>query len=753
MSGEKTVKFKGTVMKSVYDTPDFKIYGVDVDKEKYPFIKFNKYKNASICGELPTLTAGVEYEITATEEQNKYGYSYRVVNIKRDIPTTTEDMLAFLMEILTEKQALTLWNAYPNIVQKIIDDDIDDIDFSKLNGIKEKTFEKIKAKVIENFKLVDLVVEFHGILSLAMIRKIYEVYPSIETLKYKLQIQPYKTLTRINGIGFKKADGLVLAMQEENVIDFGCDIKTSPDRCLACIIYILQENENDGHTKMNLADLRRSCIDLVPACADHFINVIEDNVIYYNKDTMDVALNMTYRTEYKIAESVINNIGKVNSIWDFDIEKYRKVDGFELSDEQMKTLANVCKNNISILNGAAGCGKSASTKALINMLDDNGKTYKIFAPTGKASKVIAEFTHRPASTIHRGLGYNPSSGWTFGEDNKLDEDVIIVDEISMADVYLFKHIIDAIDFDRTRLLIIGDNAQLPSVGCGNLLHDFMRTGLIQTTTLTKVFRYADGGLLKVATDIRCGKTYLDSSMKAKATQFGNNKDYMFVDLATEAIPKQAIALYKKLLENGCSVDSIQVLTAKNVHECGAIELNNMIQKVANKNYGSKYCMNVGEITYYVGDLILQKANNYKAELAEQDESYEKEFGEKETAFVANGETGVIRRFEKNTVVIDFDGIEVRYYRNDMNSISLGYALSIHKSQGSGIENVIVCTPQSHTFMLNSNLLYTALTRTKKKCFHLGGLSTVNIAIGKKANLERHTFMQQLLADLNNKESM
>ena len=738
------VKFKGVIIRNVFDSPDFKIYGVDVDKEKYPFVKFNKYKNASIIGELPPLATGAEYEITGIEEQTKYGYSYRVTNIKRDVPTNEGDMQIFLQEILTPSQASVLWNAYPDIVQRVVDGNVNDIDLSKLHGIGEKRFELIKQKIIENFKLVDLVSEFKGILTLSTIRKIYEVYPSIDTLKYKLTTKPYTTLTKISGIGFKKADAIILTMQEEGIVDFGCDIKTSPDRCLACVIYTLQENENEGHTKMNLADLRKLCIDMVPACSDSFIDVIKDETIYYNKETMEVALAITYKTECKIADTIANNINKEDNIWDFDIEKYRNVGEFELSDDQMKTLYNVCKNNICILNGFAGSGKSASTQALINMLEDNNKTYKIFAPTGKASKVIAEFTKRQASTIHRGLGYIPPNNWTFNEDNKLKEDLIIIDEFSMVDIWLFSRLVDAIDFDTTKLLMIGDNAQLCSVGCGNLLHDFMAVNIIPTVTLTKIFRYSDGGLMKAATDIRCGEKYLDGSMKSKATTFGSNKDYTFVDLASDSILKQAVALYKKLLDNGFNIEDIQVLTAKNVHECGAIELNNMIQRVANENYGSRNCMKVGGTTYYVGDLILQKTNNYEAELVEQNEFDMNEAGKKHTAFVANGETGVIRRFDNGAAVIDFDGIEVKYYHNDMSMVGLGYAMSIHKSQGSGIDNVIVCTPQSHTFMLNSNLLYVALTRSKKRCYHLGGLNTVNNAIRKKANLNRHTFMQDLL---------
>lgn len=758
---ENVLKFKATAVKCVFNGDNFKVYGMEVNKAEYPLVKLNKFDNVSICGDIPILTTGVEYEITATEEQNKHGYTYRVKNIRRDIPKNGGDALTFLRKILTEGQADTLYSVYPDIVQRVAEGNLDDIDFSKLHGIKEKTFATIYKKIIDNYVLFDLIAEFNGLLSISMLKKIYKEYPSVSRLKYNLKTKPYTTLMKVSGIGFKKADAIVLEMQSENVIDFGYDIKTSVDRCVACIMYILQENEDEGNTKMNLADVRKQCLDLVPACAWHFVEAVQDDAIYYDKSTMDIALSCTYKTEKKIAETIAANLKDTYNVWDYDVEKYRSIDGFDLTDEQMEMLRNVCNNNICILNGFAGSGKSASTQALINMLDENEKTYKIFAPTGKASKVIAECTGRSASTIHRGLCYNPNDGWGYGKYNKIREDIVIVDESSMVDVYLFSYLIDAIDFKTTKLLLIGDNAQLCSVGCGNLLHDFMESELIPTVTLTQIFRYEDGGLLNVATKVRCGKPYLDNSIKDNATSFGKNNDYMFIDKPSELVGKQAVALYKKLVSKGIDISDIQVLTAKNIGECGAIQLNNMIQMVANKNYGSENCMKVGDVTYYVGDLILQKANNYKAELLESDncdydDDYENFYNEleKPTAFVANGETGIIKKFSEDKsgcyAVIDFDGIEVKYYHNDMNMVGLGYCLTIHKSQGSGIDYTIVCTPSNHTFMLNSNLLYVALTRTKKKCFHIGDIQTINRAVHKKENIERHTFMKDMLIEFNEK---
>lgn len=764
---EKEYKFSGKVVRCTYDTPDFRIFALDVDSKKYPDIKKNKYNNVTILGELHELTVGVTYEISAVEQLGKYGMSYKVLNIKRDVPTTEEDMYLFLSEILTPNQAKVLYENYPDIVQRVKENHLDDIDFNKLKGIKEYTFGVIKRKIIENFCLADLVVEFQGFLNLSMIKKIYAKYTSIEKLKEKLAQDPYKCLCGLAGVGFKTADGILLDMEKASkaniekgkkpIIEFKSDLRTSPERCLSCLLYMLEENENNGHTKMNLADLRAEMMKLVPACANHFVTAVKADEIHYNKDTMDVALSRTYNLEHKIAQTILYVLHTKKDEWDCDIEKYRTVNGSTLSDEQMGAVANVCKYPISILNGAGGTGKSFSTQAVINMLKDHHKTFRLFSPTGKAAKVLADYTKENATTIHRGLGYTPM-GWGYNQEHKIMCDIVIIDEFSMVDIQLFKRVIDAVDFNTTKLLLIGDNAQLPSVSCGNLLHDFMETKLIPTTTLTKVFRYGEGGLMKVATDVRFCEPYLTSSMKSKMTTFGDNKDYTFVDLPSEVIPQNVVGLYKKLLEKGYSIDDIQVLTAKNVGDCGTVVLNNMIQKVANPNYGSEVFMKVGDTTYFEGDLVIQKVNNYKAELDLQHLSeWEKDMysasEDVPTAFIANGETGIVREIYKSYCIIEFDGVFVKYYRADMQMVSLGYSITIHKSQGSSIKIVILCTPQSHIYMLNSNLLYVGLTRMKEGCYHLGALNSINQAVKKKANLTRHTHMQELLLTMPEEEYM
>lgn len=730
-------KFKGKVVKPIYKSDSFSVYALDVDKTTYPDIKQNKYKNTSICGELQDLITDVEYEIEATEQDTKYGVSYKVIKIKRDEPTTKEETYAFLREILTANQAETIINNYPNIIAMVKENRTNEIDVSKLKGIGNKSLEKIKNKIVENFYLMDLVSEFGNILSLSILRKIYERYSSVELLKKKLKTEPYSSFTRVSGIGFKKADAIVLQLQKENVIDFGYDVRTSADRCLSCMLYLLEENENSGHTLMNLQDLRSQCLKLTPECVEHFVDAIKDDNIYYIKETMCVALKKTYEDEKYIANSIRYGLS-VNRKWDYDWKQYQNKGEYNLSDEQIELLHSVCDNNVVILTGGAGMGKSASTKMLIQMLEDNDKTFMLAAPTGKSAKVLKDFSKTDAKTIHRALAFNPKTGWGYNKDCKIDCDVFLIDELSMVSVELMTHVIDAIDFNKTKLVMIGDPNQLPSVQAGNILHDFLASRIIPVVRLTKVFRYGSGGILTAATDIINGNKYIPDN-NSKIISLGDDGGYTFIKSDDKSIINEAVALYKKLITVGMNgyvykPEEIAVLTAYNKGDYGATVLNGYLQRIANKNYGSELCCKHGETTYYLGDIVMQRANNYEMQVYEEEDE----------AFVANGECSKISLIDKNFMVSDFDDIRIKYNREDLSDLALSYSYTIHKSQGSTIKVVIVISPRSHIYMSSSNLLYVAVTRSSDKCFHFGLPSTINMAMKRKENFNRHTFMQEML---------
>ena len=763
----KYITFKGQYNRTLCNKDDFKMYAIDINKDDYPNIPLNKYGNVVICGDLFDLQYGLTYDITVHEEPLKYGY--KVLNITYEKPRDEESIRTFLSEILTYRQAETILEHYPDILDIVNENRTDEVDLNRLKGIKEKTFAKIVKKIQYNYCLVDLVTEFKGFLSLSIIKKLYTEYSSIELLKSKLHKNAYHCLCNISGVGFLTADNILLELErvskenmsngERPIVEFKEDLKTSLERCKAAMQYILQKNEEEGHTQMNIVTLRNRCIDIVAECGDKFIDAIKDDVFYYNKENMEVSLKRTYDTECKICNALIKGL-ESDIKWDVDVEKYRTRGDCSCTDEQLNTLKLVSQHNVVVLNGSAGVGKSFSVQTLLELLKDLNKTYKLFTPTGKSSKVLADYTNEDAKTIHRGLGYRPDGTWTYNEHCKLDADVIIVDEFSMVDIYLMKTLLDAIDFNRTKLLMIGDASQLPSVGCGNIFHDLIQSNLIPVANLTKVFRYGEGGLMKIATDVRLCKPYLTKDMEHKGTIFGTNGDYTFIDVSNESLIDNIIALYKKLLSSGKTPSEIQVITSVNKGEYGTVALNNKIQAIANKNYGSEYkitcTQNNIEVSYYVGDLVIQKVNNYKALVVDDngEEIYNRyDSDEPQTAFIANGESGIIRDVRTSFLVVDFNGIYIKYNKSDLNELGLGYALTVHKVQGSASNIVILVTPSAHTFMLNSNLIYVGLTRMRQKCFHLGNLKTVNMTIKKKANFSRNTFTQRLLREYTlNKQS-
>lgn len=736
------IKFEAKIVKSIWNKSDFKVYAVSSDKKE---VKRNQYGNTTVSGDIPELTIGSKYQFIGIEQQTKYGVGYKVKNVKKEKPMDVKSSKIFLSEILTQKQADTLLNAYPNIIDLIMKEE-DKIDLSKLKGIGEFTFNKIKTKIIENFCLADFVSEFDGLFSISIAKKLYDKYSSIEMMKQRLAEEPYKSLCEISGIGFKKADSILLEIDKNSkkkikhgeipIFQFDFDLRSSEERCLAYILYALSENEKNGNTKMNLANLRSECLKEVPETIEHFASAIKSDAIFYEKETMSISRSITYQTEQFIANCILSAIESGCIKWNVDLEKYKHFENFQLTDEQMESIKMLCTYPISILNGGAGVGKTYCTKTMVQIIKDKKKNFLLLSPTGKAAKKLSEYTHESAMTIHRGLGYRPPDNWEYNKDNKLYYDVIIIDEFSMVDIWMFKRVLEAVDFSRTRILLIGDDAQLPSIGAGNILYDFMRSGMIPVTTLTKIFRYGEGGLMKIADDIRKTIPYLNKENAGKLTAFGTNQDYIFIDSVSDKIPTKVVQLYKKFLNEGYNITDIQVLTAKNVGGCGSIFLNQEIQKVANKNYGSLNKLTIGEISYYVNDIVIQKVNNYKANIAYTEQQ----------CLIANGETGTIKKIEGNTVYIDFDGVLICYTKEEMNTIGLGYAISIHKSQGSGFKIVILCSPKTDIFMMNSNLLYVGVTRTQQKCYHIGSIGAINATIKKKENFDRDTHLKNMLTN-------
>ena len=750
----RDIKVRAQVEKCVYDSDTFRVYAMNVLEVIDGDVIKNKYGNISLSGAIQRLEQGIDYIVEARFEDNKYGGGYKMKSISADKPKSLEETYAFLCAIMPERYADEIFKNYPNIIEMV--ENGEEPDLSLLHGIKEKAWSKIKRKIEENFKLADIVALFDGALSMAMIRKIYDKYENVELVKQLLSEKPYECICNVCGFGFVKADSLILSLAKKGKFD--SDMITSEDRCIACMQYVLKRNEGDGNTLMLFKDFNDEVKSLVPEAYANMKNIFSDEKDSPNKkfevfvidDNVCISLFRTRRTEKKVAE-MIKNLQSVDNKWNIEYGKYTSIDGFNPSDEQRSILKMVCENNIAILNGAGGTGKTTSTRLLVKMLVDNNLRFMLLAPTGKASKVLQSYTNHGSSTIHRALGYS-NGEFVYNSENQLKTDIVIVDETSMIDIFLFRSLLEAINPHETKILLIGDAAQLPSVGCGNVFYDLLSSPSVPKVNLTKVFRYSDGGLMKVATDVRNRKKYLDG-VNGKITIFGNNKDYAFIQSEKEHIKMDVINIYKRLLGE-YKADDIMVLSPYRKGDLGCNEINKWLQKLANRNAQNDNSQSIsyGDVTYYVGDIVIQNQNNYNAMPCTVNE-YDKNHGNRDRisdmhngneVLIANGETGVILMISGDDVIIDFNGQQILYSKSDMSEMSLGYALTIHKSQGDSSKVVILITASSHTFMLNSNIIYVGMTRMREKCYHIGDVKTVNRAVKIKANFDRKTSLKTLL---------
>ena len=741
---DKIIKFKATVNRKMFDNgKDYKIYSMNVNTNIYKNIIVNKqYGTISLVGNIPDLIPEREYEITATvTNSKKYGINYKMKTICRPKPTDIDSSYEFLKEILSEKQAKVLLDVYPDIVDKIINNDLNDIDLNKTKGIKQATFDKIKEKVTENFTLIDFVKEFGGLLDMGVCKKLYTTYGSLSTVRKMLKQHPYKCLCNLSRVGFKTADSILLKLEEnskdnEDGFKFNFELKKSKERLKACLDFIMQENEANGNTKMKIEEARKECGKLVPECVGLFVELIksESDTIHVDNETKSISSKIAYNTEMYIKdfikEMLKNNVAPMIT----NYEAFRNVEGFNMTNDQLNTSKMMCENSIGILTGGGGCGKSFSIKGFLNLLDSKEKTYLLMTPTGASSKVLANYTGRECGTIHRQLGYHPNgedNPWTYNKTNKLNVDYVIIDEFSMVDIYLFSHVIDAIDTNKTKLLMIYDPYQLPSVGCGNLAQDFLSSGMIPVNSLTKIFRYAEGGLATVASDIRSGNKFINDNEK-KPKMFGERRDFAFLPVEDDKIIYNAVKIYEKLIKSGYTDKDIMILSSQNVGDKGTKAINKMIQSYKQKQKKTNFLMR-GETKFHLGDKVIQMVNNYKAKNKYGDE--------KENIF--NGNSGIIVNVSWNDLLVDFGDKEIMYTKDDLSQLELGYCITTHKSQGDSSKQVVVLAPKAHTFMLNSNLLYVAATRAKERCFMLGSPVTINRAIKKKINLTRDTYLHDL----------
>ena len=519
----------------------------------------------------------------------------------------------------------------------------------------------------------------------------------IKRFRDDLQANPYHVLVDVCGMSFTYADNIIMRYHHAKP-DAYC-------RCQYAIYAVLQKNEMEGNTRMTDAELARGVNEIAHQAMPHIVDIVKnDLLIHYEPSRHLVAFEQTYKDELLIADHLRARLARHEPV-EHDTEQYRHDGDMELTDEQMSALRMVLDNGVCMLNGQAGSGKSQTTKAILDMLDDLGKSYVCLTPTGISSKVMRGYTGRPASTIHMFLM------------NVWKPDYVLIDESSMVSVHLLAILLSQIGYE-PRLVFIADNAQLASIQCGSLVQNMIDSGLIPRVELTKIFRYNSSGIVTMATDIRHG------SCDHLTADF---PDYLFVPEDENDPIGQVVEQYDQLIADGYNIDDIVVLCPFN-KRVGADAINAAISAKYNPNEPVRK-----NSVIKLGDKVLNCKNNYHG-------------GKND--MIANGDVGYLRSIEydyttkTNTVMVEFaDGIK------NVGSLSVlkqAYAMSTHKSQGSSAKAVIVLIDPMHGFMLSRNLLYTAVTRARERLVVIGDADTIRRGIKVEENTQRNTWLKEML---------
>lgn len=650
-------------------------------------------------------------------KDDKYKYSYKFIGfagfVAKDgkFNLTEKAELQTLRSLMTNGQAESCHAAYPYFVSMVLNGEADKLDYKKIRGVGKV----LLSKYIDKIKTINKRVEFMGetyswgIEQDEDINKIAATYKNVYGFSKDINANPYAVMINLLEWSFDRADRAII-----NKTAIWLD---SYERCEAATIYALKHNELDGNTRMQAKMLFEIIKSRVPQCIRNLLDVVTKAAqVHYDAPSQNTALQATYSAEQHIADVIKKKIANPH-YYPMDWQKFTSVDGLELTDEQAQILEMACKQDVMMLTGSAGVGKSATTKAIIEMIEANNYTYTLLSPTGIAAKRLREATGREASTIHMFLACGDNLG-----------DYVLIDEMGMVSVHLLSMLFDKVT-DRTKIIFIADPSQLASIACGNIVEDMLDSGIVPVCNLTKVFRYNTSGIITIATDVRNG---VNDHLTDTFT------DYKFIETDTLVI-KQIEQEYARLLADGYSKDDVLILSPFNKGDVGSLAINAAIQAKFNPNELSTvgHTVNDTPIYFKVGDKVINKKNEYVMPLVDDD-----------TAFVANGDIGTVMEIvpdEKEPyIIVRYDCGDCIVDKAHIKNTLLAYAISIHSCQGSQAKAVIVVIDRSHVRMLSRNLCYTAVSRAQERLILIGDEVAIQEGLKVQEEKERDTELKEML---------
>ena len=586
----------------------------------------------------------------------------------------------------------------------------------EIEGIGPKKLAVITESFYEEKQINDIAydLEHHGVAG-RYAGRLLQKYG--DDVKYVLTEEPYRMIQEIDGFGFKTADQIALA--------YGMD-RQSPQRLSAGLAYVLQTMTQNGHVCIPDAELVRRAAFLLQADALGLHDILQDTVDMGQLRTADFEGTVyVYTPEaYEEEEAIAGRIREMAAMKPLSLkthvqlflDRWQDSCHFELADKQREAVEKSLQSGMTVITGGPGTGKTTVVQTIIRLAEQEGLRILLCAPTGRAAKRLAETTQRKAKTIHRLLvpdGYvGRVQSFEYNETKLLPADLVIVDEVSMLDMEMMYHLLNALK-PQCRCILVGDADQLPSVGAGAVLHDVIASETVPVVRLDTIFRQKEGG--RIVTN-----AHLINNGRLPVVN--EDLEFRFVEIETEADgATQSGALYRSEVEETGDEFAVQVLSPMYKDPCGVDNLNQLIQERLNPAIPGKGELKGRHMIFRVGDKVMQKHNDYEKG-------------------VFNGDIGQIFAVQHDMVYVRYPEQDVKYEGAEIDEITLAYAITVHKSQGSEYHTVIMALVNSHSTMLQRNLFYTAVTRAKRKVILVGTKRAVQTAVQNQRTSRRFTLL-------------
>lgn len=651
-------------------------------------------------------------------QHKRYGRQFAADGWSRIIPESVDGIERFLgsgaVKGLGPALAHRVVAAFGKDTMKILERDPQRL--LEVEGIGPKKLAVITESFYEEKQVNDIAydLEQHGVAGRYAGRLLQKYGDDVH---YVLTEEPYRMIAEIDGIGFKTADQMALA--------YGMD-RQDPQHLSAGLTYVLQTMTQNGHVCIPDAELVRRAAFILQADALGLHDILKEAIEVGQLCTADfqgtvyVYTPEAYEEENYIARRIQDMAAMkplpMKTHVQLFLDRWQDSCHFELADKQREAVEKSLESGMTVITGGPGTGKTTVVQTIIRLAEQEGLRILLCAPTGRAAKRLAETTQRKAKTIHRLLIPDGRQGriqvFEYNETKLLPADLVIVDEVSMLDMEMMYHLLSALK-PQCRCILVGDADQLPSVGAGAVLHDIIASGQVPVVRLDTIFRQQEGG--RIVTN-----AHLINSGRLPVVN--EDPEFRFVEIEDEAQGAEKIsALYNsELLETGDKF-AVQVLSPMYKNPCGVDNLNQLIQGRFNPPAEGKGELKGKNVIFRVGDKVMQKHNDYEKG-------------------VFNGDIGEIFAIQKDMVYVRYPEQDVKYEGQEVDEITLAYAITVHKSQGSEYHTVIMVLVNSHAIMLQRNLFYTAVTRAKRKVILVGSKRAVQTAVQNQRTSRRFTLL-------------